>query len=375
MGRKPNWPPNLVRKPGTAEARTYYAGRWWTCGRWDVGRGEAAPAAKATHARLTARWLADPGSATRPKDECLLAELVADWMASGDGPATPNARFRAGRALELLGPHQSAPAGGFGPADLVAWRKGLADAGGMSRNTIKAYTRPVLMAYQWGEESGRVPVGHAARLWAAVARRATPGRAMVRRRPIDPRHAEKVAGRLAPKRPVLAALHRLHAVTGARVTELLALTAGMVRRSGVLRTAGGAALHLTRERVWAADLGDAHKTAGQGGERVLVFGPRAQRILAPLLRGRGAADRLLAVAGVKDAACAYRGAVRDACRGLGLPHYAPRQLRQTVADRVQERFGLEHAAAYLGHGPKGVTQRHYLTLALKKAAEAARAVG
>jgi hypothetical protein len=46
-----------------------------------------------------------------------------------------------------------------------------------------------------------------------------------------------------------------------------------------------------------------------------------------------------------------------------------------VADRVRDALTGEHAAAYLGHGPKGVTERHYLSLALKKAAEAARAVG
>ena len=35
----------------------------------------------------------------------------------------------------------------------------------------------------------------------------------------------------------------------------------------------------------------------------------------------------------------------------------------------------EHAAAYLGHGPRGVTERHYLIVALAMAAEAARKVG
>lgn len=375
MGRRPNWPPRLVQKPNTAEARTWHAGRWWTCGKWDVGRDVPTPAAKAQHARLIARWVADPGSATRPAGEYLLADLLADWCESTDGPATEAGRKRLRLAVGLLGPLLEAPAASLTPAALSAWRTGI--SAGRSRYTVKAYTLPVLLAYQWGEDSDRIPEGLAARLWAAVARRDTPGAAAVPRAPADVKAVAKVAKWLSSHRPDAAALFRVHSLTGARVEELLVLTAGDVRTRGAFATRRGARLDLTREGVWAADLLDRHKTAKEGKERVLVFGPKAQKVLAPLLRGKGPGEPLfppLGKGGVYRAS-AYWHAVASACEGSGVPHFAPRALRQMVADRVRDVLGVEWAAAYLGHSGGSVTERHYLTLSLKKAAEAARAVG
>lgn len=387
MGRKPNWPPRLVRKPGTAEARTYHAGRWHHCGGWDVARGQPTPAAKAAHARLVARWLADPGSAARPRGEYLLAELLADWGESADGPRTAHARQLLRLAAAKLGPHLPAPAAAFGPAELLAWQAALGER--LAANTVRPLRACVLAAFGWAEECGRVPDGHAGRLERAVGRRrkrVAPGRPMRPRPPADPAHVAAALPHLARRFPGAAALLRVHALTGARAAELLDLTAGRVRRSGVLATARGARLDLAAEGVWAADL-ERHKTAWKGQERVLVFGPRAKRLLAPLLRGRGPGERVFDVrAGrtdgrkrggdsLKARVHSYWGAVRWACRAAGVPHFSPRQLRQAAADRVRDALGAEHAAAYLGHAGRGTTERHYLTVALKKAAEAARRVG
>lgn len=372
MGRKPNWPPKLVRKPGTGEARAYHAGRWWTCGKWDVEKNEATPAAKAEHARLIARWLADPGSAARPAGEYLLSRLLADFAASADGPKTAHARRMLGRATELLAPWLAAPAAAFGPGELVAWQSGL--GGAFARMTVLHLRLQVLRACQFGEDTGRLPEGHAARLWAAVARRPTPGRAPAARRPAVAEHVAETVAALRPTRPVVADLAELHALVGSRVYELLTLRKRDVRTAGVLRTARGATLDLDKEKVWAAEVTD-HKNAHLGTERVLVFGPKARAVLRRAMRGKGPDDVLFPLAATVQPDTSYYQFVWYACRRAGVPHWSPRQLRQMVADRVQERFGLEHAAAYLGHGPKGVTARHYLTLALKKAAEAARAVG
>lgn len=234
----------------------------------------------------------------------------------------------------------------------------------------QAYTLPVLLAYQWGEDSDRIPEGLAARLWAAVARRDTPGAAAVPRTPADGKAVAKVARWLSANRPDAAALFRVHSLTGARVEELLALTAGDVRTRG-------AKLDLTKEGVWAADLLDRHKTAKEGKERVLVFGPLAQKVLAPLLKGKGPGEPLFPPLGKGGThrASAYWHAVATACEGAGVPHFCPRQLRQMVADRVRDVLTAEHAAALLGHAGSGVTAKHYLSVPLVKAAEAARAVG
>jgi integrase len=372
MGRRANWPPKLTRKPGSTEARTYHAGRWWTCGRWDVKQNRPTDEAKAEHLRLVARWHADPGSASRPAGEYLLSRLLADWAASVDGPATPHARAMLRQATARLGGRVAGPAAEFGPADLVAWQAEL--GGSLSAQTVRHLRRPVLRAYQWAEDAGRIPEGHAARLWAAAARRGAPGRAMVPRPPAVAADVAAVVADLRGPRPGVAALVEVHALTGARAGELLSLTAGDVRKSGVLRTPRGATLDLTAGRVWAAVVA-AHKTAHTGAERVLVFGPKCRTALAPLLAGRAAGEPLFPLAAGRAGQKAYLRAVLRACVRAGVPHFSPRRLRQLAADRVQERFGLEHAAAYLGHGPRGVTARHYLTLALKKAAEAARAVG
>lgn len=384
MGRKPNWPPNLVRKPGTAEARTYHAGRWWTCGLWDVARGEATKEAIDRHHQMCGRWKADPGSAVRPRGEYLLADLWRDWAASGDGPRTAYARQMARLTLDSLGPLAAAPAAAFGPVELLAWQADLGER--LAANTIRPMRAAVLQAFGWAEDAGRVPEGVAGRLERAIGRRknrATPGRPMKPRPPAVAEHVAACLAVLDGRYPGVAALVRVHALVGSRVEELLELDAADVLKAGELVTPRGARLDLTKQKVWAA-VCRRHKMEREK-DRVLVFGPKARKLLAPLLKG--CAGRVFDLqAGrtdnyhrggdsLKARLHAYWRAVRYACLKAKVPHWTPRQLRQAVADRVRDALTAEHAAAYLGHGPKGVTERHYLTTALGKAAEAARAVG
>jgi len=67
------------------------------------------------------------------------------------------------------------------------------------------------------------------------------------------------------------ALIRLQLLTGARAGELVKL------RPLDLDTSG--------ERVWTATL-DHHKTAHQGRDRIIYFGPQAQAVIGELLTGR-----------------------------------------------------------------------------------------
>ncbi len=381
MGRKPNWPPKLVRKPGTTEARTYHAGRWWTCGTWDVAAGAPTPEAKARHAVLLARWLADPGSAVRPKGELLVGGLIADWLASADGAKTPHARQMARLASEALGDLLGHPAAAFGPAELLGWQAALGTRYAVT--TVAALRRPVLQAFGWGEDTDRLPAGHAARLRDCVARRPTPGRPLRPRPPAVEAHVRAALRVLDRRAPGVAGLVRVHALVGGRVEELLDLEAPAVRRAGVLATPRGATLNLTKEKVWGAVV-ERHKMR-QVQDRALVFGPKAQALLGPLLRGNAGRvfdlhagrpdNRRRGGDSLKARVHAYWRWVNAACKKAKVPAWTPRQLRQMVADRVERRFGAEHAAAYLGHGKKGTTQRYYLTVSLTKAAEAARAVG
>lgn len=384
MGRQRTFPPLLKRKPGTTEARCYHAGRWWTCGRWDVEKNEPSGAAIGEWQRLIGRWTADPGSASTPKGDYLLSTLLADWGASADGPRGEHAGQLLRTVAATLGPHLSTRPDQFGPVELLAWQAALGER--YAQGTVRPLRATLLAAFGWAEDAGRIAEGVAGRLERAVGRRkrrGTPGRPMRRRPPAVPEDVAACLVVLDRRYRGVAALVRVHSLLGGRVEELLGLRCDQVRRSGLLVTPHGARLDLDRENVWAAVLSE-HKTAHAGGERILVFGSKCQTLLGPLLAaGRErvfdvydrADTRERGSGTMKALRNSYWSAVKTACRRAGVTHWSPRRLRAMVADRVRDALTGEHASAYLGHGPKGVTQRHYLTLALGKAAEAARKVG
>lgn len=156
--------------------------------------------------------------------------------------------------------------------------------------------------------------------------------------------------------------------------------------------------------VWSVRITE-HKTAHTGGQRVLYFGPRAQKALRPFLNAsrrideplfdpresnaeakrRGAkgsrrdgqpqaaskTDRQISNCYTTDS---YRRAVARACKAAGVPPWSPHQLRHTAGTRARRIAGLDGAQAYLGHAHANVTER-YAELDFEKARDIARRIG
>jgi integrase len=161
--------------------------------------------------------------------------------------------------------------------------------------------------------------------------------------------------------------------TGARVGEVVKLTTGDIDRSG---------------DVWRATL-DRHKNAHRGHTRTLLFGPEAQEALRPWLRPEKLDAPIFSPRRV-DARAAKRDgprrpgvvysrvspgqAIRRACVRGGVTPWTLAQLRHSRATVLRERFGIDVAAAVLGHA-KPMMTAHYSKSAIAHAVEAIRQAG
>ena len=153
----------------------------------------------------------------------------------------------------------------------------------------------------------------------------------------------------------------LQLLTGARPGELVGLRPMDLDRSG---------------DVWACRPAD-HKTAHHGHERVIHFGPRAQRILAgfldraphkPLFSPAEAEQERAAkasahrradqqptprktkrVIGETYTTASYRRAIERGCRKAEVPTWHPHQLRHNAASTLRREHGIDIAQTILGH--------------------------
>jgi integrase len=257
MSRPPVWPPRLTRKPGTTEARTYFRGRWWTCGKWDARANKPTHEAIAKHMEYVQVWASDP--AADPKGEVLLADVLTDWLGSPDAPV-----HRADRAWvpkiirRLIEFQRQVTASAFDAAMLArfqAWLCELQDADGelvYNRTSVKRHiVGKLLRAMVWAAREGRYSVS-----WEQVfAIKAGPGPKPSRVRegnvvlPCERADLDRVIGAAHPQ---LAAILELLWWTGARPSELLSLRAGDIQRSGELKIPK--VTPITLGDVWAAQV-------------------------------------------------------------------------------------------------------------------------
>lgn len=132
-------------------------------------------------------------------------------------------------------------------------------------------------------------------------------------------------------------LHRdifdLMLLTGARLGELINLTAGMINCG---------------DDIWRADLLH-HKTAKKGKCRGLFFNSTAQLILRRYLSANPD-QRLFKIRRNSDG-----NAIKRACDKAGVTPFVPHQLRHTVATKPTDEIGLEAAQHLLGYSEKMMT--------------------
>jgi integrase len=369
----------VLRKNSTY---VHYRRKWWPLGPWDARNAQPSAAAEEKLAKLKALWRADPTAGTVRADDPLLVELWADWRASPHCP--PDRRdelSRCGRALfgtaEVPGPHLLRRASEFGPPELLGWqdalcaeRKRLAGDGAgeptgpprYGRYTVQRYVALVRQCYSWGVAKGLVDAGQATSLAGVPA---PPGGGV--REAVEREGATEgqVAACVARLKGRAGDAVRLLWLTGARPSELCRLTAGQVRRAGVVRPKKGEPVDLAAAGVWAAPLA-AHKTRRKGGERCLFFGPLARAVLEPLLAGKRPGEFVLTTAnGSPYTSRVLNRALKLAGGRAGVGPLTPYQLRHGCGQRVQAAFssavaGSGHlaAAAYLGHTVPGMTGRY-----------------
>ena len=190
---------------------------------------------------------------------------------------------------------------------------------------------------------------------------------------------------------IVADMVRLQRLTGARPGEICSLRPGDIDRSS---------------DVWVYKPGE-HKMEHYETERLVMIGPKAQKILALYLerdtsspcfvgdetvwlsRRRGEEAEMPLNADLIQRAHqfaqrrnkvipynvnAYRIAIHRACEKAGLPKWSPNQLRHSAATEVRKKFGLEAAQVMCGHQSADVTQI-YAERDVSLAKEVARSVG
>jgi integrase len=184
------------------------------------------------------------------------------------------------------------------------------------------------------------------------------------------------------------AMIEIQELTGARPGEVCGLKAEMIDRT---------------VDPWHCELVK-HKTAHKGKRRVLFFGPKAQKVLTPLLLKRAPGEYLFQP---KDAwgeqvskkqskdggrregqlptqrktertvrECydkdTYAKAVGRGCEKAKVDHWSPNQIRHARATEIRKERGIEAAGAVLGHAHLNTTEIYAevnLELARKVAAE------
>lgn len=408
MGRKRVFPPNV--HPSKGRDRVYWYGRWY-----DLGPS-GSPKARAEFGRLVNLWAVDPTAVPLDPEDYLLSELCADYLESGEVP--DSRRVQVGRAFDLLQEtHLATPAVEFDAPALKAWQSALcraADAAGRktySRTYVRMLVGIVRQAYRWGVSTKRVPVTVYQELLTVAGPKAKDARKPREVLPADPAH---VAAALPLLRPPVRAVLELMALTAARPDELCRARPRDVLRAGVVRLPGAGAVDLDAEGVWvyipAAEGDDpAHKTEHHGKPRWVVFGAKAQAVLAPWLErpadafcfcpresladlradqaaerqgragGSGGNRKPKAAApkrrpGERYTSRAVYHALARACDRAGVPHFSPYQLRHLSLSEIDLEHGLD-AAQHVGGHSSPQTTRRYAKRSFKAAAKVAREMG
>jgi integrase len=195
-------------------------------------------------------------------------------------------------------------------------------------------------------------------------------------RKIKPAPEEHINAILPHLNPTVRAMVELQFLTGARGGEIWRLTTGQIDRSA---------------EPWVYEPAT-HKTAEQGKDRFITFGPRAQEIVKCWLKAdpgrplfspieateaqyaKRRAERVTPMTPsqrarkrkdnpqVKPRAMydknSYKQAIERACIRAGVPVFRPHQIRHCYATKVRRDFGPEAAQVMLGHSRIDTTERY-----------------
>jgi len=361
----------LVRLPGTEKRKRYPLRALGHSIALSVERGDR-KMAESIAWQMYEKAKRGELKAERPT-RCTLASAVDQYFAYADLYYRRSDRTPSGEAAnvrkglrDILDHHGKMPMDDLSYDLVLASRERMIEKG-LARKTINARlgTMKRFAAWALGERLCAPLTKH--EIWAIDPLKAfrSEAKETERVKPIKHRYVKATCRMLTP---TLSQMVRVQELCGARPSELCAMRTSYIEKKG---------------KVWIYRLGR-HKTEHRGMVRVIVFGPRAQMILGPVLAELGPDEVVFSpkrsvkewniekragrVSNVqpsqKDRSKAkplgqqprdeydsvtYGRAVRRASVRAGLDSWSPNRLRHACATRVRAKLGISEAAAVLGH--------------------------
>jgi integrase len=332
------------------------------------------PESKKLYARLIAEWQANgghiPTTTAGPTDLSVAELLLKFWHhakayyktpAGAESNELDNFRYSLKPVREL---YATLPAVEFGPVQFKTVRQRMIDSG-LARTVVNRRAGRIKFVFRWATGEGLVPpaVYQALQAVAGLARGRTEAKETDPVTPVDDATVEKTLPFLPPHVRGIVQFMRL---TGCRPGEACRLTRAEIDTTG---------------DVWTYTPSQ-HKTSYRGKSRVVHIGPKARALLnqyptedptdyvfSPI---RQRAQRYAAMrAGRKSRVQpsqltranpkakrrpgrrytprAVHRAIVIACDKAGVERWHANQLRHTAGTAIRKAFGLESAAATLGH--------------------------
>ncbi len=232
----------------------------------------------------------------------------------------------------------------------------------LSRYVVNKYCRHIVRLFEFASETSNAIPKQIYQSIAAVKPLKPKDRVAPETRPIRLVEESIVELTIQKLHPIIADMIRLQLLTGMRPGEVC-----MIRPGDIIQG----------EDAWAF-YPTSHKTAHQGSDRKIYFGPDAQKILKKYMdrpKKRNCfspQDRLAdrqkkaTVAGkkVQDlyTTRTYRQAIWRGCDKAEIERWSPNRLRKTAATKIRKLGGLDAAQAVLGHKHRSTTERFYAEL-------------
>lgn len=351
------------------------------------------PESRERYARLLAGCEERGGRLPSTSADVTVAELAAQfWLHAevyyrrADGTQTSEIGNLRCALRPLVALYGSVKVDAFGPRSLKAVRGRMVDLDWCRSHVNKSVSR-IKHMFRWGVENEIVGAGtyHALAAVSGLAKGRSPARETMPKRPVPDADIDAVQPHVSRQ---VWALIQLRLRTGARGGELVGL------RSVDIDTAG---------KVWSYRPAQ-HKTMHHGIERVILFGPHAQRILAGFMADRPVGACLFSPAeaeaerhagapthrrpdqrpnareteravGGRYTSDSYRWAIKRGCRVAGVPAWSPHRLRHNCATRLRAEVGIDLAQTILGHRLGSAITEIYAEANIAKAIDVMAAAG